>query len=62
MTVPANPAQQLVIGSLDRSDDYQRVLTELQAAGASAQGEMVDRLLDNGESECFAQATLRSAC
>lgn len=50
MTVTASPAQQLVIGSLDRSDDYQRVLTELQSAGASVQAEMVDRLLDDGES------------
>lgn len=47
---PATPAQQLVIGSLDRADQYQRVLTELQSAGASVTGEMVDRLLDNGES------------
>lgn len=51
MTLSATPDKQLVIGSLDRSDEYQRVLTELQSGGASTQGEMVDRLLDNGESE-----------
>lgn len=55
MTVPQQPAQQLVIGSLDRADDYQRVLTELQSAGASVTGEMVDRLLDNGESNLCAR-------
>lgn len=48
-TPAQQPAQQLVVGSLDRADEYQRVLTELQSAGASVTGEMVDRLLDNGE-------------
>lgn len=37
----------VVIGSLDRADDYQRILTELKSSGANASGEMLDRILDN---------------
>lgn len=47
MTVSGQPV--VVIGSLDRSDDYQRVLTELKGSGANVTGEMIDRILDNGE-------------
>lgn len=46
------PSQQVVLGSLDRGADYQRVLSGLQEAtgtGARVQGEMVDRVLGNGE-------------
>lgn len=38
----------VVIGSLERGDDYQRVLSELKASGANVTGEMLDRILDNG--------------
>ncbi|KLT44335.1 putative cytoplasm protein [Cutaneotrichosporon oleaginosum] len=37
----------VVIGSLERADDYQRVLTELKSSGANVTGEMLDRILDN---------------
>jgi hypothetical protein len=40
---------QVVIGSLARADDYQRVLADLKAASSAVTGEMVDRILDNGE-------------
>jgi len=41
---------QVVIGSLARADDYQRILAELKASGSGpVTGEMVDRILDNGE-------------
>lgn len=48
MTVLGQPAQ-VVLGSLARANDYQRILTELKAGGAPVSGEMVDRILDNGE-------------
>jgi hypothetical protein len=38
----------VVIGSLERAEDYQRVLTELKSSGANVTGEMLDRILDNG--------------
>jgi hypothetical protein len=40
---------QLVLGSLERADEYQRVLLSLKADGKDVQGEMVDRILDGGE-------------
>ena len=40
---------QLVLGSMERSDEYQRVLLELKGSGKNVQGEMVDRILDGGE-------------
>ncbi|RSH81117.1 electron carrier [Apiotrichum porosum] len=46
MTVLGQPAQ-VVLGSLARANDYQRILTELKAGGAPVSGEMVDRILDN---------------
>lgn len=44
---------QVVIGSLARADDYQRILADLKATGnGPVSGEMVDRILDNGEYFC----------
>jgi hypothetical protein len=43
---------QVVLGSMERAEEYQRVLTQLkEGAGAQGkvQGEMVDRVLDKGE-------------
>ncbi|KAL7420871.1 electron carrier [Cryptotrichosporon argae] len=37
---------QVVLGSMERADEYTAVLGQLQAAGASVRGEMVDRVLD----------------
>lgn len=48
MTVPSQPAQ-IVLGSLERADDYQRILSELKSVNDTVSGEMVDRILDNGE-------------
>lgn len=42
---------QLVLGSMCRADEYQQVLTSLKESAASdmkVQGEMIDRVLDNG--------------
>lgn len=47
MTASSEPV--VVIGSLNRADDYQNLLTELKDSGANVSGEMVDRILDNGE-------------
>lgn len=49
MTVPGQSKQAVVVGSLDRADDYQRILGELKAAQTNVSNEMVDRILDNGE-------------
>ncbi|WVQ95566.1 Fe-S cluster assembly protein DRE2 [Kwoniella sp. CBS 9459] len=38
---------QVVLGSMQRAEDYQRILVELKSNGANVQGEMVDRILDN---------------
>ncbi|WVQ86273.1 Fe-S cluster assembly protein DRE2 [Cryptococcus sp. DSM 104549] len=46
----AGPSTQLVLGSMQRADEYQALLTQLKSsapAGAKVQGEMVDRILDN---------------
>jgi hypothetical protein len=48
---------QLVLGSLERADEYQRVLTELKASGKNVQGEMVDRILDGGELSILAEGS-----
>lgn len=51
MSLPAGgAAQQLVLGSLERAEEYQRILVELKANGSGqVQGEMIDRILDGGE-------------
>ena len=44
---------QVVLGSMSRSEEYQRILSNLKESakhGGHVQGEMVDRLLDNGMS------------
>ncbi|WWD07263.1 Fe-S cluster assembly protein DRE2 [Kwoniella europaea PYCC6329] len=38
---------QVVVGSMDRIEEYQNVLTQLKNQGGNVQGEMVDRILDN---------------
>ncbi|WWC92376.1 Fe-S cluster assembly protein DRE2 [Kwoniella dendrophila CBS 6074] len=38
---------QVVVGSMERIQEYQNVLTELKNQGGNVQGEMVDRILDN---------------
>lgn len=48
---PSGPATQLVLGSMQRAPEYQALLTSLKSAAppsSSVQGEMVDRILDNG--------------
>lgn len=40
---------QLVLGSLDRGDEYQQLVSTLKAGGGVVQAEMVDRVLDGGE-------------
>lgn len=50
--VTAQMTTQVVLGSMERAEEYQRVLTQLkEGAGAQGkvQGEMIDRVLDNGE-------------
>jgi len=52
-TLPGSITSQLVLGSMERADEYQRLLTSLKESAGSqgkVQGEMVDRILDNGES------------
>lgn len=44
---------QVVLGSLERGDEYQRIVSGLKAQGGIVQGEMVDRVLDGGESPCY---------
>ena len=44
---------QVVLGSMSRSEEYQQILLNLKESakrGGQVQGEMVDRLLDNGRS------------
>ncbi|BEI92118.1 uncharacterized protein CcaverHIS019_0409380 [Cutaneotrichosporon cavernicola] len=48
----------VVIGSLDRADDYQRILTELKGSGTNVTGEMLDRILDNATTLPAAPLTL----
>ncbi|WVR08659.1 Fe-S cluster assembly protein DRE2 [Kwoniella sp. DSM 27419] len=46
--VPSSSQTQVVLGSMQRAEEYQRVLTQLKGASSGiVQGEMVDRLLDN---------------
>ena len=35
---------------MDRGEEYQRLVTTLKEGGGVVQGEMVDRVLDGGES------------
>jgi hypothetical protein len=39
---------QVVIGSMQRAEEYGSLLTELKSNGGNVQGEMVDRVLDKG--------------
>ncbi|WRT70764.1 uncharacterized protein IL334_007763 [Kwoniella shivajii] len=59
MTAPMNgfatssngsTSTQVVVGSMERIEDYQKTLTELKSHGGNVQGEMVDRILDNATS------------
>ncbi|WWC72641.1 uncharacterized protein I206_106605 [Kwoniella pini CBS 10737] len=42
-----NTTMQVVVGSMERIQEYQSILTELKNRGGNVQGEMVDRILDN---------------
>ncbi|EIW70079.1 Fe-S cluster assembly protein DRE2 [Tremella mesenterica] len=41
---------QVVLGSMERADEYQTLLTSLKESGGHVRGEMVDRVLDNATS------------
>lgn len=49
MSANGHTATQLVLGSLERGEEYQRIVTELKSNGGIVQAEMVDRVLDGGE-------------
>lgn len=40
---------QVVIGSMDRAEEYGATMTELKSNGGNVQGEMLDRVLDKGK-------------
>ena len=48
-TSTAGTSTQVVIGSMERSEEYGAKLTELKSNGGNVQGEMVDRVLDKGK-------------
>ncbi|ODN83048.1 Fe-S cluster assembly protein DRE2 [Cryptococcus amylolentus CBS 6039] len=57
----SGPSTQIVLGSMQRSDDYQHILTELKSAAGpmgKVQGEMIDRILDNATSLPAAPLTI----
>lgn len=41
---------QVVLGSMERAEEYQQVVMGLKEAGGVVQAEMIDRVLDNGKS------------
>ena len=41
---------QVVLGSMERAEEYAQILTNLKANGGDVQGEMVDRILGGGKS------------
>ncbi|WWC65245.1 Fe-S cluster assembly protein DRE2 [Kwoniella dejecticola CBS 10117] len=43
----SNTSAQVVVGSMERIEEYQVILTDLKNQGGNVQGEMVDRILDN---------------
>jgi hypothetical protein len=45
----AGTSTQVVIGSMERAEEYGAKLTELKSNGGNVQGEMVDRVLDKGK-------------
>lgn len=45
----AGTSAQVVLGSMDRAEEYGSILTSLKSNGGSVQGEMVDRVLGGGE-------------
>jgi hypothetical protein len=45
----AGTSTQVVIGSMDRAEEYGSLLTELKSNGGNVQGEMVDRVLGKGK-------------
>jgi hypothetical protein len=47
-TSTAGTSTQVVIGSMERAEEYGAKLTELKSNGGNVQGEMVDRVLDKG--------------
>jgi hypothetical protein len=48
-TSTAGTSTQVVIGSMERAEEYGAKLTELKSNGGNVQGEMVDRVLDKGK-------------
>ena len=48
-TSTAGTSTQVVVGSMERAEEYGAKLTELKSNGGSVQGEMVDRVLDKGK-------------
>lgn len=40
---------QVVLGSMEWAEEYQRVVTGLKESGGVVQAEMIDRVLDNGQ-------------
>jgi len=49
MSQSISASTQLVLGSMERGEEYQRLVTTLKEGGGVVQGEMVDRVLDGGE-------------
>jgi hypothetical protein len=49
----AGTSTQVVIGSMDRAEEYGSILTELKSNGGNVQGEMVDRVLGKGKLNPF---------
>lgn len=53
MTITASTSAQVVLGSMERVEEYGSILTSLKANGGNVQGEMVDRVLGGGMSICL---------
>ena len=47
---PTGQTVQVVLGSMSRVEEYQKLVTTLKEAGGEVHAEMVDRILDGGES------------
>lgn len=45
----AGTSAQVVLGSMERAEEYGSILTSLKSNGGNVQGEMVDRVLGGGE-------------
>ena len=47
---PAGSEMVVVLGSMSRAQEYQRLVTDLKGSGVSVKADMIDRVLDGGES------------